>query len=202
MLTGVNLPALRLRRTALVIGFVVLWVLAGCRPPRTEQAAITTEREGSLPVATVPESLTPMRDGEVIGYIRAVFGQDDYQDISIDLIEWLDGDEAAEARREDGLCSGSLDECWPPNGFYIRNPDDSLLTVEVPADTTVLMQTLSHNPDGSYNSDEVISFDRFLRILSDEEDAHLRSVPFRITLADHVVTSIREQYVPWDRSGR
>jgi hypothetical protein len=175
---------------------VVVWVLAGCRPQQTEQAAITIEREGGAPVATEPESLPPMSKGEVIGYIRAIFGQDDYQDISIDLIEWLDGDEAAEARREDGLCSGSLEECQPPNGFYIRNPDDSLLTVEVPEDATVLMQTLSHMPDGSFKPDEAISFDRFLRILSEEETSHLRSVPYWITIADYAVTSIREQYVP------
>ena len=56
-----------------------------------------------------------------MGYIRGLWEQDGQQMIAFNQAEWLTGEEAAKAMREDGLCASTDHDCQPPNGFYIRN---------------------------------------------------------------------------------
>jgi hypothetical protein len=68
-------------------------------------------------------------------------------------------------------------------------------------EAAVLMQTLSHGPDGNFNWDECDDLHRLARVLDGDETAHLRSVPFQVSVAGGAVTIIREQYAP-ENSGR
>ncbi|MBO4516422.1 hypothetical protein J5751_03165 [bacterium] len=64
----------------------------------------------------------------------------------------------------------------------------------------VIMQTFSHNPEGYYNSDQVISFDVLKQIFNDtnnsyKEQQYLKDIPFRITIENDIIVKIEEQYV-------
>jgi hypothetical protein len=144
----------------------------------------------------MPKTPLSASNTTLIGYIKDQYEQNGHRTISFDEIEWLTGTEATRARREDGLCPNSESDCQPPNGFYIRNHDETPIPLPVSPGAAVFMQTLSHGPDGNYNWDEHIDLARFLQVLDGAATAHLRSVPYQITLVGGFVVKIREQYVP------
>jgi hypothetical protein len=133
---------------------------------------------------------------ELIGYIRGLWEQHGQRAMAFDQIEWLTGEEAANAMREDGLCGGSDADCQPPNGFYARDLEDKLVAYSLTESVSITMQTLSHEPDGSFKADEAIDLARFRQLPCQDATAHLHAVPYWITLVDGDVTSIKEQYVP------
>ena len=141
------------------------------------------------------QAIAPGRN-EIIGYIRGLWEQDDRRIIAFDQIEWLTGEDAANAMREDGLCGSEDADCQPPNAFYIRDLDDGLVAYLLSKGVSVTMQTLSHEPDGSFKPDEQIDLERFRRLACEDSTSHLHSVPYRITLSGRLVASIEEQYVP------
>ena len=149
---------------------------------------ITFNRSGGQ--ATAPSEI------ERIGYIRGLWEQDGQHRIAFDQAEWLTGEEAATAMREDGLCTSTDQECQPPNSFYVRNHDDTLVAYPLSNKVSVTMQTLSHDHDGSFKSGEAIDLERFRRLSCEDSTSHLHSVPYWITLHDGLVTRIREQYIP------
>jgi len=156
------------------------------------------DNEGSYLPKRVPVATVVMESGEaeIMGYIRELYEQDGHPYISFDEIEWLTGADAANAMREDGLCGGCEADCEPPNPFYIRNRDEKAIVFRVSEEAVILMQTLSHRPDGSFNGYERIDLDRFRQIFDRGYTSHLKSVPYQITIDSGVVTAIREQYVP------
>ncbi len=149
---------------------------------------ITFNRSGGK--ATAPER------NEIIGYIRGMWEQDDRQVIAFDRIEWLTGEEAAKAMREDGLCGSADADCQPPNPFYMRDLDDSLVAYPLSDGVSITMQTLSHKPDGSFKQDEPIGLERFRQLPCEDSRSRLQSVPYWITLRGGLVAGISEQYVP------
>ena len=133
---------------------------------------------------------------ELIGYIRCLWEQGGQRAMAFDQIEWLTGEEAANAMHEDGLCGSTDADCQPPNAFYIRNLEDTLVVYSLSETVSITMQTLSHEPDGSFKADEPIDLERFRQIACQDATLHLHAVPYWITLRGGLVTSIEEQYVP------
>ena len=133
---------------------------------------------------------------EVMGFIKNLEEQAGFVNISFDQAEWFDGIEAEKAFREDGLCADPEHGCELPNGFYIRDFDDETVSLQVSEQVVIVMQTLSHRSDGTFNSDEKIDLDRFRKAYNSESTAHLRLVPYWITVKNGIVITIREQYVP------
>jgi hypothetical protein len=133
---------------------------------------------------------------ELVGYIRRLYEQDGQWRIQFDPVEWLTGAEAARALVEDGLCSGSQRDCQPPNGFYIRDRGDGAVSLPLADQVIVLMQTLSHGPDGNFFWDEPIEWERFCQVFSEEATSHLREVPYQLTLDGGAVAVIGERYMP------
>ena len=133
---------------------------------------------------------------EIIGYIRGLWEQDGQQMIAFDKVEWLTGEEASKAMREDGLCGSTDADCQPPNPFYMRDLDDSLVAYPLAEGVSITMQTLSHGPDGSFKPGEPIDLERFRQLSCEDSTSHLHSAPYWITLHSRFVASIREQYVP------
>jgi hypothetical protein len=131
-----------------------------------------------------------------MGYILNLYEQGGQWRIAVDEIEWLTGADAAEAMAEAGLCSAGEADCQPPNGFFIRNRLESTVSYPLSKQATILMQTLSHGPDGNFNWDEEIDLERLRQIFEGDPDSHLRTVPYQITLDGGTVTGIREVYVP------
>jgi len=169
------------------------------------EAEMATTMEDLGPVQIPSHEITFNRSGgqattpsetERIGYIRGLWEQDGQQLIAFDQIEWLTGEEASNAMREDGLCASADHDCQPPNPFYIRDLDDSLVAYPLSEKVSITMQTLSHEPDGSFMADEPIDLERFRQLSCGDSTSHLHSVPYWITLVDGFVTTIKEQYVP------
>jgi hypothetical protein len=169
------------------------------------EAAMATTMEELGPVQIPSHEVTFNRSGgqamvpseiDHMGYIRGLWEQDGQQHIAFDQAEWLTGEAAANAMREDGLCASTDPDCEPPNSFYIRNIDDRLVAYPLSEGVSILMQTLSHEPDGSFKSDESIDLERWRQLPCGDSTSHLDSVPYWITLVDGLVTSIKEQYVP------
>jgi hypothetical protein len=138
---------------------------------------------------------TPGRK-EIIGYIRGLWEQEGQQIMAFDQIEWLTGEEATQAMREDGLCGGTDVDCQPPNAFHVKGIGDRLHAYRLSDRVSITMQTLSHRPDGSYKPEEPIGLERLRHLSCEDSTSHLRSVPYWITLRNGLVTSIREQYIP------
>jgi hypothetical protein len=133
---------------------------------------------------------------EIMGFIKNLEEQAGIVNISFDQAEWFNGIETEKALREDGLCADPEHGCEPPNGFYIRNQEDETVSLQVSEQVDIVMQTLSHRSDGTFNSDEKIGLDRFRKAYNSESTDHLRLVPYWITIENGIVTTIREQYVP------
>lgn len=49
--------------------------------------------------------------------------------IELDEMQWFTGEYAKQAMLEDGECA-ELSECFTPNGYYIRNADESTITLK------------------------------------------------------------------------
>lgn len=133
---------------------------------------------------------------ELVGYIRGLWEQDGERAVAFDQIEWLTGEEAANAMREDGRCGSTDADCQPPNAFYVRDLDDTLVAYSLSEMVSITVQTLSHEPDGSFKAGEPIDLERFRRLPCQDATSHLHSVPYWITLRGGLVTSISEQYIP------
>jgi hypothetical protein len=157
-------------------------------PVQIPSHEITFNRSGGQ--ATAPSEI------ERMGYIRGLWEQEGEHMLAFDQAEWLTGEAATNAMRDDGLCAGTDHDCQPPNGFYIRDLGDSLIAYPLSEGVSITMQTLSHKPDGSYKPDEPIELERFRQLPCGESTAHLHSVPYWLTLVGGSVTNIKEQYVP------
>jgi len=111
-----------------------------------------------------------------IGYIKKVYDKDGKKYMDIDYIQWLNGVAAEKAIEEDGHCRNEND-CTPDNGYYIRNQNPQIRTLEI------------------YKNADI--FDEFG--FSAKMDIVKPSTvnPYNIELSDdNVVIRITKQYIP------
>jgi len=110
------------------------------------------------------------------------------QYLTLDYIQFLTGDEAANAAAERG------DESPPPNDFYIVNDNPRLR--EFPIQPGITVRVVAEdggtvNPEG-YD----LSLDDWLaQITGPEADAYLASF-YWVTITDGTITAIEQQYLP------
>ena len=106
---------------------------SGIVPPQNQPAAggqnaapvpaNTDENIPEEPAVQQPasaEGTTPYVAEKQIGYIKKVYAKSGKNYLSIDYIQWLTGDAAEKAMREDGQCP-KTGECIVYDGYYIRN---------------------------------------------------------------------------------
>lgn len=128
-----------------------------------------------------------------IGYIKSVYTKGNKEYLDIDYIQWLTGEEGIDAAIEDEECT-RREDCLP-NGFYIRNQNPKIRTFEISSNVEVRMQTLSWAPDGNFNFNESISYERFKDVFS-RNVRSLQELLYNITIQNSVITKIVQQYVP------
>ena len=117
--------------------------------------------------------------------------------LDVDYVQWLTGQSAVKAMIEDGLCKGQNEnDCFPCSEFYIRNPSTKVETVEINSDVSFTMATLSHNPDGNFNSGEKITYERLRSVFEDRRPVSVINAPYHIEIGSQGVISIWEQYLP------
>ena len=138
--------------------------------------------------------VTELEDGTYLVFIDHVFheGMTGGPEIHLDLAVWFGGEEAVIAAAEDGA------ESPPPNDYYIRNLDPTLLVREVSPEVRVTSVWFHYADTGDLSS-QPITYEELVEALTGEVDDSLLAMrfdPWWITIDDGVVTAIDEQYVP------
>jgi len=146
---------------------------------------------GAVPQNTSEE---PAVGETAMGYVKKIYTQAGKNFLDIDYIQWLSGDAAEQAMREDGQCPKS-GECIVYDDYYIRNQNPKIRTFEIASDAKITMTTYHMETTGQI-FDEPITFSQFSQIWNGSGQTRLRDVPYYITLSGDKITSIKEQYIP------
>ena len=136
-----------------------------------------------------------------IGFIKKVYEKDGKHFLDIDYIQWLTGNEAITAYREDEVggaeckTNPDLGGCTPPNGYYIRNQNNQIRTFEI-SDSVTIKQIYFDDQGNKYRN---LSLGEFM-----DTDTEIKGisktkwdlVPFTINLIGNKVVEITEVYIP------
>jgi hypothetical protein len=137
----------------------------------------------------------PIADGRHFGYVRSVDAAASPATIDVDVAEFLIGEEASAAAVEDGvIAEGEA----VPNDYYVRNPEDDVLTLDVAPDVRV---THVQCP-GSCTEGIPGQFDEFAASFADTSEKTLMDEyrgsqsQYWVTARDGEIAAIDEQYLP------
>lgn len=150
---------------------------------------------------TVPPSggdagVLPENSERQMGYIKKVYEKSGKSYLNIDYIQWLTGDAAEKAMRQDGECPAT-GECLVLNDYYIRNQNPLIRTFEIDPAATILMQTYSMGEaGGDIIWNQPITYAQFKSIFTNNAKLHLKDVPYIVEIQNQKITKITEQYVP------
>ena len=144
--------------------------------------------------APCPEVANPITE-KAMGYIKTVYERNGKRYLDIDYVQWLTGDEAIKAMREDGKCSVDIypDSTYCiPNGFYIQNQNPKIRTFKISKNAEITRVTaFDFSPSGK----KVITYEEFKNLFT-AEDSYFRNIPFHIEVVDDFVVKITERYIP------
>jgi hypothetical protein len=141
-----------------------------------EPAVLTTVERASG--SGCEEPTYGLNNGQWFGFVDLATASE----IEFDIACWFDGDAAIDATNEDG------EESPPPNGYYIRNGDDLLVTGAVAPAATV-----SWLPDmGDPSREAAVAFDEWVTL----RDSRPLQPGVWLTVRNEQVVKIVEQYVP------
>lgn len=138
-----------------------------------------------------------IQNGKAMGFIKNVYAKSGKNYIDIDIVKWMNGLEGSKACYEDGQCKEVkclTEECLP-NGYYIRNSDSSILTLEV--STTAIIEDLGNDKVGT--NPNKISFSTLESNFtsSNPEISWIKTSPYNIEVSGgNVVTRIQQVYRP------
>jgi hypothetical protein len=161
--------------------------------PSTTTSTIGSPIDRATPLVT-DNLMTELEDGTYLTFVDHVFteGMMGGPELHFDLAAWFDGDDAIRHAAEDGA------ESPPPNDYYIRNVDPTVLVREVAAEVTVT-SVWYHQSETNDLSSQPISFEELVEALTGEVDDSIlamRFSPWWVTIEDDVVVAIEEQYIP------
>lgn len=133
---------------------------------------------------------------KAMGFIKKVYTKGGKNYLDIDYIQWLMGDAAEKAMREDGQCP-KTGECIVYDGYYIRNQNPLIRTYELVPDVEITMQTYDMEATGQIQAQK-ITLDQFRRIWTSNDVSmiHLKDVPYHIGIGSNKILNISEQYIP------
>ncbi|HAL31230.1 MAG TPA: hypothetical protein DCP20_11065 [Coriobacteriia bacterium] len=151
---------------------------APVEPPAEEEPAEEDEEPVDVPVAAE----------RVPAIITAVDTSGSTVRLEVDYIQFLTGDEAADAATAHG------DESPPPNDYYIVNDNPALR--EFPVQEGVSVVTVVNDDGTSDPAGHTLTLDEWVdRITGPNADA-FRSSFYWITVSEATITTIEQQYLP------
>ena len=136
----------------------------------------------------------PTNTERQMGYIKKVYAKGGKNYLDIDYIQWLTGNVAEKAMREDGECP-KTGECIVLNDYYIRNQNPLIRTFPISPDAVITMQTYDMEETGQIAPQE-ISFAQFSWIFTPKVNSRLKSVPYIVEIGNNQIVSVNEQYIP------
>lgn len=84
-----------------------------------------------------------------------------------------------------------------PDGYYILPCDSSLHYLSIAPDLKVKLCTHSYTSNGSFNNNEIISFEDFFKLYNDSNDGYdVSKIYFWVKIENGLVTEMQEQYLP------
>jgi hypothetical protein len=146
-------------------------------------------------LASSSEGTTPYVAEKQIGYIKNVYTKSGKNYLDIDYVQWLTGDAAEKAMREDGRCP-KTGECIVYDDYYIRNQNPLIRTLEIAPEVKIVMQTYDAERTGNVMNNQEISLDQFKGIFSSKEWSHLKDAPYIVEISNQQIIKITEQYIP------
>jgi hypothetical protein len=152
--------------------------------PTTTAAGVSPSETPASPSASAPSTAraTDLADGR--HYFRLKGLDPTARTITIDVVQFLTGEEARQAAEEDDQ------EAYD---YYIRNQNDRQRTLTVAPDMTVVVNTLSADETGSSTKDHPITVEKLRAYFTEGKTS---GALFYLALTHGVVTSVREQYLP------
>jgi hypothetical protein len=161
-----------------------------------QQPASIPEEPVSIADPGVPSDINPPAASEkAIGFLKKVYAKNGKNYIDIDYVQWLSGDVAEKAMREDGMCP-KTGECIVYNDYYIRNQNPLIRTFEVSPDAEILAHDFSADY-GAGNWNESWTFSRFSNYFNrNANNGYWDSAPFHVEIGNNKVLKITEQYIP------
>jgi hypothetical protein len=190
----------------LIVGGLVLSVaLAACGGDDGAGGTATTASPTTTTTTTITTTTSPASTTTSAPSSEALFGWvRSFEDIGgavivgVDRAEMLTGAEALAAARQDGFIGADEDL---PNDFYIRNPDDATVDLDVSADVVVTLQACYQG--GECVTTEEVDLATWSVLFGAEEDPGLEwdwygagALPYQMTLVGGLVTEIQEVYLP------
>lgn len=136
----------------------------------------------------------PANTERQMGYIKKVYTKGGKNYLDIDYIQWLTGDAAEKAMREDGKCPRA-GECIVYDGYYIRNQNPLIRTFEISPDAAITMQTYNIETTGQIQA-QSITFSQFSQIWNGNARPNLKNVPYIVEICNNQIVKINEQYIP------
>jgi hypothetical protein len=127
-----------------------------------------------------------------ICYIENIFTKTGTRFVTIDTIEWFQGEKAVNAYKKDHPESTAP----LPDGYYIRNRVVKWDTLAIADTAQFVMQTYSHDSEGNFRRNERIDFDHIARLFFEMKQGQYRRIPFWIVISNRRILSIAEQYIP------
>lgn len=129
-------------------------------------------------------------------YIDSINQKNGKTYVTVDFIEWYEGEDANVIFRER---EGDSEMTETPDGYYVVNDEMELQTFEIAADAQVLMQI--YNRTGNIDEadtewNEVISVDKFFEEMSDTTEMNLEEFPYHLEIHEGIIGKITQQFVP------
>ncbi len=167
--------------------------------PSSATTSATPPTVASAPAEVAPSAVAPPGDGDVgvvdgriAALVKDVRPVGDAYRMTVDLVRFLTGDEAAEAARDRG------DEDPPPNDYYVVNDDPTLHALPVQAGISVNMLM---DGSGELCGDIAVGcpplpIADWATALAGTSGGLLRSMPYWVTVSGGMVTAIEQQYIP------
>ncbi|MDI6777730.1 MAG: hypothetical protein QMD77_00905 [Patescibacteria group bacterium] len=138
----------------------------------------------------------PENSERQMGYIKKVYEKGGKSYLNIDYIQWLTGDAAEKAMREDGECP-KTGECIVLNDYYIRNVNPLIRTFEINPAAKIFMQTYSiGEAGGDISWNQPITYAEFKSIFTTNAKPRLKNVPYIVEIQNQKIVKITEQYIP------
>jgi len=151
---------------------------------------------GSTGDEGVPDDIYPPAASEkAIGYLKKIYTKGGKNYIDIDYIQWLSGDVAEKAMREDGQCP-KKGECIVLNDYYIRNQNPLIRTFEVAPEAEILAHDFgSDYTTGKWNQSwDFYQFSQYFN--SSANNGYWDYAPFHVEIGNNQIIKITEQYIP------
>lgn len=134
--------------------------------------------------------------GEKYALVDSVFLKEGKEYISLHFLEYEIKSVNNRSAKMYEKFSDSVNIIETPEAFYISVKSKNHEDFTFGDKPQVTMQTLSHDQSGNYKFNEEIDLQKFIRLLSDKNEARYKRIPFKFTLVENIITSVNEEYLP------